>query len=623
VNNPYVHILDFKPATLFRAAFQDGLQNRPLSNLSLALNYYFGRLDPFGYHVVNFVFFCLTALGIWLLLVRLFIRLGFDPARSELAAWLSALLWTSHPLNTQAVTYIVQRHTSFAGAFSIWSIYFFHLGLEAKKRRLLLFMFCGLCGILAILCKETALTLPVIIFLYKIYFFDELKPGWVRSNSKWIIALAIFYALAAAFALRPAMLARMTQEFASHHISAWGKFLSTPRSLLWYLYLILFPFPQFLSFMHDFPLSTGLFHPFTTLVSWAAFLAVVAVALARARSWRIFSFVVMWYLCSLAVEAMPLPIDLVNDHRLYLALLSLIVPACSWPVLKWKSLKLALPWAMVVALFFGFFTFSRNRVWTSDDALWGEIHQKSPESAAAYNDLGNVYSVKGQLDLAIQDYNKAIEIDPKLPDPYNGRGNAYTEKGQFDLAIHDYSKAIELDPKLAVAYFNRGLAYAVKGRLDLAVQDFNKAIEFNPKGVDAYNNRGNAYQAQGQLDLAMQDYNKAMELDPKDAQAYLGRGAAYYLKGQFDLAMHDYSKAIELDPQLAQAYAFRGNAYTKKGQFDLALQDFSKAIELNPQSAEPYYDRGLVYKAKGQPELAKKDFDKAIALDSQFAAWPH
>jgi hypothetical protein len=241
VNNPYVHILDLKPATLFRAAFQNGLQNRPLSNLSLAINFYFGQLNPVGYHIVNFVFFCFTALGVWLLLARLFIRLGFDPARSWLAAWLSALLWTSHPLNTQAVTYIVQRHVSFAGAFSIWSIYFFHLGLEAKKRRGFLFALCSLSGISALLCKETAVVLPAIILLYKIYFFDDLKPGWLRSNAKWVIALAVFYGLGAAVALRPEMLAHLQHDFTRKQISTWGKFLSTPRSLFWYLYLIFFP----------------------------------------------------------------------------------------------------------------------------------------------------------------------------------------------------------------------------------------------------------------------------------------------------------------------------------------------------------------------------------------------
>ena len=402
VNNPYVHIRDLNPATLFRAAFQDRLQNRPLSNLSLALNYYFGQLNPLGYHVVNFLFFCLTALGIWLLLERLFTRMGFAPARSMLAAWLSALLWAAHPLNTQAVTYIVQRHASFAGAFSIWSIYFFHLGLEAKKRRPLFYSLCALCGICALLCKETALTLPALIFLYKIYFFDDLKPGWFRRNAKWMIALAVFYALGAAAALRPEMLAHLRHDFTGNHISAWGKFLSAPRSLFWYLYLILFPFPQFLSLVHEFPLSTGLFHPFTTVVSWVAFLAVVLIALVRARTWRIFSFAVLWYLGSLAVEALPLPIDLVNEHRLYLALLSLLVPACAWPVLKGKSLKLVLAWGLVVALFFGSFTFSRNQVWASEVSFWEDVVQKSPNTAEPYNNLGNAYFDKGQLDLALQ-----------------------------------------------------------------------------------------------------------------------------------------------------------------------------------------------------------------------------
>ena len=651
--NQYVHILDFKPATLFRAAFQDGLQNRPLSNLSLAINYYFDQLNPFGYHIVNFLFFCLTALGIWLLLARLFVRMGFDPARSWLAAWLSALLWASHPLNTQAVTYIVQRHVSFAGAFSIWSIYFFHLGLEAKKRRSLFYPLCGLSGICALLCKETALTLPAIIFLYKIYFFDELKPGWLKNNAKWVIALAVFYGLGAAVALRPEMLAHLHREFTGKQISAWSKFLSTPRSLFWYLYLILFPFPQFLSLEHEFPVSAGLFHPFTTVVSWLAFLAVVFIALARARSWRIFSFAVLWYLGSLAVESMPLPIEIVYEHRLYLALLSLIVPACSWPVLKGKSLKMALTWVMVVALFFGFFTFSRNRVWISDIGLWEDILQKFPQYAAAYNHLGLAYAKKGQLDLAIQDYSKAIELDPQYANAYNNLGaahhatgqfdlaiqdynnaieldptnastyynlgNAYAKKGQFDLAIQDYSNAIELDPKLALAYALRGAAYGDKSQLELAIQDCSKAIELDPILAVAYFNRGLAYAVKGRLDLAVQDFNKAIEFNPKGVDAYNNRGNAYQAQGQLDLAMQDYNKAMELDPKDAQAYLGRGAAYYLKGQFDLAMHDYSKAIELDPQLAQAYAFRGNAYTKKGQFDLALQDFSKAIELNPQSA----
>ena len=81
VNDPYYHIHDLKPHTLFRAAFKDFKQNRPLTNITLALNYYFGGLNPFGYHVVNFLVFLLTAFGIWLTLQKLLVRLGFDAAR--------------------------------------------------------------------------------------------------------------------------------------------------------------------------------------------------------------------------------------------------------------------------------------------------------------------------------------------------------------------------------------------------------------------------------------------------------------------------------------------------------------------------------------------------------------
>jgi tetratricopeptide (TPR) repeat protein len=550
VKNKYVHIEDLKPATLFRAAFQDGLQNRPLTNLSLALNWYFGQMNPIGYHEANFFFFCLTALGVWFLLEKLFLRLGFDPARSWLAAWLSALLWVGHPANIQAVSYIVQRHASFAGAFSIWSIYFFHLGLEAKKHRPLLYSLCGLCGISAILCKETALVLPAVILLYKIYFFDEFKPGWLRINSKWIIVLAVFYSLGAIAVLRPSMLAHLRHDFAVKGINAWCKFLSTPRSLFWYLYMIMFPFPQFLTLVHEFPLSTGLFHPFTTVVSWAAFLAVVFIALARARRWRIFSFAALWYLASLAVEAMPLPLEIVNEHRLYLAMLSVVVPVCAWPVLKGKSLKLALPWAIAIALFLGFFTFSRNHLWTSETALWADVHQKFPAYATAYNGIGLGYANKGQFDMAIRYYTKGIELDPQFVYDYYDRGLAYKNKGQFELAIQDYTKTIELDPKSFDAYNNRGNAYAALGLFDQAIQDYNKTIELNPNYTFAYNNRGNAFQLKGQLDPAFQDFNKAIDLDPKYALAYFNRGVVLKAKGQPELAQKDFDKALQLDPSL-------------------------------------------------------------------------
>ena len=119
VNNHYIRITDLSASSLFTSAFQDFKHNRPLTNLTLAVNFYFNQLNPFGYHLVNFCFLIFTAFGIRVALCKFLRKLGYDYALSKLASCLIALLWLAHPLNTQAITYIVQRHSSFAGAFSI------------------------------------------------------------------------------------------------------------------------------------------------------------------------------------------------------------------------------------------------------------------------------------------------------------------------------------------------------------------------------------------------------------------------------------------------------------------------------------------------------------------------
>ena len=166
VENRFIAIESLSPQALFSAAFQNRLQNRPLTNLTFALNYYFNGLDPFGYHMVNLLALMLTAIGVWVLLHKLMLRLGYDPLRAKFAAWLAALVWALHPVNVMAVTYITQRHSSFAGMFSIWSVYFCHLAAERPKQGRIFYMLCGLLYLLALLSKETAAILPAIIFAY-------------------------------------------------------------------------------------------------------------------------------------------------------------------------------------------------------------------------------------------------------------------------------------------------------------------------------------------------------------------------------------------------------------------------------------------------------------------------
>src|SRR5205814_265023 len=178
-----------------------------------------------------------------------------------------------------------------------------------------------------------------------------------------------------------------------------------------------------------------------------------------------------------------------------------------------------------------------------------QASQQKLKEANAYNKRGIAKGVKGDIDGAIADFTRAIELDPKYGTAYNNRGLAKKNKGDLDGAVADCTRAIELDPKDADTYDNRSVAKQGQGDLSGAIADYTRAIELDPKNAGAYNQRGIAKQAQGNRNGAVADYTRAVELDPKYALAYYNRGVAKWGKGDIDGAVADYTRAIELDPK--------------------------------------------------------------------------
>ena len=195
-------------------------------------------------------------------------------------------------------------------------------------------------------------------------------------------------------------------------------------------------------------------------------------------------------------------------------------------------------------------------------------------------------------------------LSPDEPVFYNNRGIDYGEKGEYDLAIKDFTKAIELKPDYAFAYNNRAAVYRSKGKHDLAIEDCNKAIQLKSDYAEPYSNRGAAYRNKGDYERAIRDYDKAIKLKPNFVQAYYNRGLAYHEKGELDIAIKDYNKTIALNPKLAHPYNNRGNVYLHKRDFDRATADYTKAIELNRELGPAYFNRGEAW-------LNLKKWDKA------------
>ena len=156
---------------------------------------------------------------------------------------------------------------------------------------------------------------------------------------------------------------------------------------------------------------------------------------------------------------------------------------------------------------------------------------------------------EGLYEEAIQEFNKAIEIDSKDPSGYFYRGNTYAEKGDNEKAIADFTTAIELDPENANSYYNRGLCYSEKRDFDKAIADYTRTIEIDPNYAFAYYNRGLAYGRKGEHEKTIADCTKAIEIEPDHTKSYSVRGIAYSCIGECNYAINDFKKLLELDPE--------------------------------------------------------------------------
>lgn len=247
----------------------------------------------------------------------------------------------------------------------------------------------------------------------------------------------------------------------------------------------------------------------------------------------------------------------------------------------------------------------------------GEAESQKNRSIA-HNNRGNAYSVQGQKDRAIAEYDESTRLDPNYAIAYRNRGLAYYDKGDKNQALVEYDSAIRIDPKYVNAYISRAYAYDNMRQKDRAIADLDQALRLDPKNAMAFRNRGGVYLDKGENDRAIADLDQAIRIDPKDAYAYNNRGRAYDAKGDKNRAIADYDVAIRLDPKYSWPYNNRGTAYTSKGEHDRALADFDQAIRLDPRNASAYRNRGLAYFAKGDKDRAIADYDEALRIDPKY-----
>jgi tetratricopeptide (TPR) repeat protein len=603
--NPDVHGINARHvATVFTSTYLN--HYLPVTMLSFMGEYSLFKANPAGYHWTNLLLHIINALLVFALIYAL--------SGTYSVSLLTALLFAIHPLQVESVAWIAERKGVLCATFYFSAlIAYLHFRKNGKPWT---YTACMTLFALSLLSKSMAVSLPFVLLLIDYLSGLKIDKKNLREKTPFFLVSAIFM-LVAYFSKQDSM------NQGPHYTLVQG-LLGPAYNICFYLVKTIFPVhlcALYSTGKHDAGLTVK-------MALSAILLCGIAVLVYRSRrSTKIVVFSTLFFLVTL------LPVlqivssggwTNIADRYTYIPMIGvyfLFAMACSL-LLKsaFRNSKAARAsmtlCGIAIVVILSFMTSSRCNVWRDGHTLWNDVLKTAP-SSVAYTNRGFAYSSVHDYQRAIEDYNRAIDLNPAYAPIYNNRGNAYGALGDNTSAIKDYDQAIAIDPRYAQAYGNRGIAYKTLGDFDRAVVDFSQAIRLAPKYALAYNNLGASYCYKGEIDLSISAYSRAISLDPESgeaASAFYGRGLALCFKGDLKNAVEDYDRAIKLKPDYSEAYNNRGVALKDMGDLTNAIESFNQALALNSRYAQAYYGRGLAFRAQGMYDRAQDDLKTACTL---------
>ena len=632
VNNPAI-----KDIRLFIDPARAEKDGRFIGFLTFALNYKMHALDVTGYHVFNLLIHLMNALLVYWLVVLTFRtpyasdyvqRDIFKPSdvRHQIALF-TGLLFVSHPVQTQAVTYIVQRFASLATLFYLFSLvmYIKARGSESSnKARYAFYAASILSTLLAMRTKEITFTLPVMIILYEWMFFKGIIKRRLLYLLPFLLTMPIIPLTWMGMPIIPSMRTGsegLLSPFIRFEeitrmaviLSRWDYLNTEFRVIVTYIRLLFFPAHQNLDY--DYPIYRTFFNP-EVVISFLFLLALFGLgvylfyASTRVekgnRFWlRLVSLGILWFFVTLSPESSIVPVwDVIYEHRLYLpsvgffmALMSGIVFIRAWLGSRTKMVEKAFMPAMIfVVIGLSATAYARNTVWQDGVTLWEDVIKKSPNKVRPYSHLGGFYLKQGRMNEAIAAYQAAIIRKPDNAEAHNNLGIVYRKQGRFDDAVQEIRTALKYGPDYAEAHSNLGRVYYDQGRFDDAIKEYQTALKIKPNDAEAHNSLGVLYRKQGRFDDAIKEIQMALMHKPDYADGYYNLGTVYINMGKLDEAKASLLKAVDLSPSHVTAHNNLGTVYAMQKQYEEAYREFQAVLKIDTNNKDARYNIKILQK---------------------------
>ncbi len=574
----------------FVPSAETGIAGRPLINFTLALNYAISGLAPWSYHLFNLLIHVVAALALFGVLRRTLACSVFRESFRSLATpvgFVSALIWAIHPLQTQAVTYTIQRCESLMGLCFLLVFYFAIRGWQSEKQTT-----WHLAAVLAFFsgvgAKEVIIVAPVLLFYYDCLFVNQ-SPIVALKRSRLLYAglsagiiLMIFIVMAGG---------TMSSMAGPRVYSVYDYWRTQPQVTLHYIRLALLP--SSLSIDYDWPAAswTDAWPPILL------FTALVIFTFWSIKKRQLLSFAALWFLLILAPTMIVNLPDLAFGHRMYLSLAALVVPAVLLVFHANKVILIRLNaqrekpvvgsqrwiWYLFILMSLSLCVLTSFRNWDyrSEISIWQDATLKYPRNSRAHANLGQALLEKGQYKSALSTLNAAMRIEKekaklyakatvtpdKMDDLYrrylssrgvfveieNNLGILYARQGDLESALPHFQTALTVSPNHVATLTNIGIVYIMQGRVPEATQAFEKAITTGRNSVKAYVNMGALLWQSGKPVKAIKFLNTALRLVPDHVKANYHMGMALFELNKDREAISYLQKALRLDPDFRLA----------------------------------------------------------------------
>ena len=595
---------------------------RPVVDLTLAINHAVSGLQTWSYHAFNLVIHILAGVTLYGVAWRTILRAGTkapSPEGADLSrpggeqtstpegsaaparflAFGIALLFLVHPLQTQSVTYIIQRGESMMGLFYLLTLYCAIRAVDSSRAAWWCVAAIVACA-LGMGTKAVMVTAPVMVVLWDwVFLGNQRTPFELRRRRLLYAGLLATWTVLWICGIGPEVL---NPNASASHVgfsyrghSAWEYAATQPGVIVQYLQLAFWPASLCLDY--DWPIA----HSWPQIVVPSLFVGVLAAAsgyLLYRRHWL--GFVGAWFFVILSPTSSIVPIkDVMFEHRMYLplaAVIAAVVTPLAAGVLKKnangpandqrRALRyLGAALLVGVAAPLAYATHVRNRVYHSELAMWQDVVRKRPDNARAHIALANALAAENRIEEAIEAARRSILVDPGYADGHFGLGNILSKIGRTEEAISSYQRVVHHNPGHSRAWYNMANAMERIGQSQSAIEAYESSIEANPHFADAWVNYGNALVRQGRIDEGIAKFQRALTIQPEHAKAHNNLGDAFTQLGRLDQAQREFEAAIRIEPGYSKARFNLALLLRRRGLPEQAAEQLHALLAADPSNA--------------------------------------